>query len=122
MIFKEDVPVDIQDTESFQVETTENSTDASENSVESSEDSSLNSFDVNDEEAAQDVSVSVVYAPADTASASEILAEPVEVYEPEYLNFNLYFGIVFGFYIVLRLVKFVRKALFVRFEGATKEA
>lgn len=118
MIFKEDVLVDIRDTEPS-VETTENSTGASENSVESSEDSSLNSSDVNDEEAAHDVSVSVIYAPADTAS--EILAEPVEVYEPEYLNFNLYFGVVFGFYIVLRLVKFVRKALFVRFDGASKE-
>ncbi len=120
MISKEDVPVDIQDTEPS-VETTENSTGASENSVESSEDSSLNSSDVNDEEAAHDVSVSVVYVPADTAAVSETLAEPAEAYEPEYLNFNLYFGVVFGFYIVLRLVKFVRKALFVRFDGASKE-
>lgn len=120
MISKEDVPVDIRDTEPS-VETTENSTGASENSVESSEDSSLSFSDSNDEEAAHDVSVSVVYAPADTASASEILAEPAEAYEPEYLNFNLYFGVVFGFYIVLRLVKFVRKALFVRFDGASKE-
>ena len=115
MIFKEDIPENIQEAETSQAETANSFI----NSAETSEWDASGLVAAEDEESEQDVSVSVVYVPA---AASDIVIETVDVYEPEYLNYNLYFGIVFGFYIVLRLMKFVRKALFVRFDGSTKEA
>lgn len=130
MISREDSPESISEAETSQAETTNSFTNSVETSewdasgldasAESSADSSLDASGLvaaEDDESEQDVSV--VYVPA---SASDIVIDAVDVYEPEYLNYNLYFGIVFGFYIILRLMKFVRKALFVRFDGSTKEA
>ena len=132
MISREDIPESISEVETSRAETVNSFTNPAETSewdasgldasAESSADSSLDASGLvvtEDDESEQDVSVSVVYVPA---AASDIVIEAVDVYEPEYLNYNLYFGIVFGFYIVLRLMKFVRKALFVRFDGSTKEA
>ena len=132
MISREDSPESISEAENSQAETANSFINPAETSewdalgldaaVESSADSSSDASGLVasvDEESEQDVSVSVVYVPA---AASDIVIEAVDVYEPEYLNYNLYFGIVFGFYIILRLMKFVRKALFVRFDGSTKEA
>lgn len=132
MISREDSPESISEAETSQAETANSFTNSAETSewdasgldalAESSADSSLDASGLvaaEDDESEQDVSVSVVYVPA---SASDIVIEAVDVYEPEYLNYNLYFGIVFGFYIILRLMKFVRKALFVRFDGSVKEA
>lgn len=131
MISREDIPESISEAETSQAETVNSFINPAETSewdasgldasAESSADSSLNASDLvaAEDESEQDVSVSVVYVPA---AASDIVIEAVDVYEPEYLNYNLYFGIVFGFYIILRLMKFVRKALFVRFDGSTKEA
>lgn len=63
--------------------------------------------------------VSVIYV---THEASEVFAVVVdEPYEPEYLDYNIIFGVIFGFYLIVRLMAFVRKALFVRFDG-NKEA
>lgn len=132
MISREDSPESISEAETSQAETADSFAKPAETSEwdasgldassESSADSSLDASGLlvaEDDESEQDVSVSVVHVPA---AASDIVIEAVDVYEPEYLNYNLYFGIVFGFYIVLRLMKFVRKALFVRFDGSTKEA
>lgn len=132
MISREDSPESISEAETSQAETANSFTNSVETSewdasgldalAESSADSSLDALGLvaaEDDESEQDVSVSVVYVPA---SASDFVIEAVDAYEPEYLNYNLYFGIVFGFYIVLRLMRFVRKALFVRFDGSTKEA
>lgn len=96
MIFNDDVPVEVTSSESLSDE------DVSE--VESSE---------------ADTSVSVIYV----GSTSDVTLETVEAYEPEYLNYNMIFGIVFGIYLIMKLMKFVSKALFVRFDGGgTKEA
>ena len=132
MISREDSPESISEAETSQAETANSFTNSVETSewdasgldalAESSADSSLDASGLvaaEDDESEQDVSVSVVYVPA---SASDFVIEAVDAYEPEYLNYNLYLGIVFGFYIVLRLMRFVRKALFVRFDGSTKEA
>lgn len=131
MISREDSPESISEAETSQAETMNSFINPAETSgwdalgldasEESSADSSLDASGLvaAEDESEQDVSVSVVYVPA---TASDIVIEAVDVYEPEYLNYNLYFGIVFGFYIILRLMKFVRKALFVRFDGSVKEA
>lgn len=90
MIFNDDVPVEVTSSES------------------------LSDEDVSEAESSEaDTSVSVIYV----GSTSDVTLETVEAYEPEYLNYNMIFGIVFGIYLIMKLMKFVSKALFVRFDG-----
>lgn len=112
MIFNDDVPVEVTSSESLSDE------DVSES--ESADVLADESEDVSDAESSEaDTSVSVIYV----GSTSDITLETVEAYEPEYLNYNMIFGIVFGIYLIMKLMKFVSKALFVRFDGGgTKEA
>lgn len=41
-----------------------------------------------------------------------------EAYTAEDLNYDLILGVVFGFFIVLKLMKFIQRALFVRFDSS----
>ena len=104
MIF-DDVPVD----ETSSVSDFEDST---------AEDVIEEDADISETESAEDMNVSVIYVP----TSSNVSVEAVEAYEPEYLNFNMIFGIVFGLYLISKLMRFVSKALFVRFDGGAKEA
>lgn len=110
MIFNDDVPVEVTSSESLSDE------DVSES--ESADVLTDESEDIAETETSEaDTSVSVV------GSTSDVALETVEAYEPEYLNYNMIFGIVFGIYLIMKLMKFVSKALFVRFDGGgTKEA
>lgn len=112
MIFNDDVPVEVTSSEPLSDE------DVSES--ESADVLIDESEDVSEAESSEaDTSVSVIYV----GSTSDVTLETVEAYEPEYLNYNMIFGIVFGIYLIMKLMKFVSKALFVRFDGGgTKEA
>ena len=112
MIFNDDVPVEetsselLSDADALESESADVLTDEAE--------------DVSEAESSEaDTSVSVIYV----GSTSDVAIETVEAYEPEYLNYNMIFGIVFGIYLIMKLMKFVSKALFVRFDGGgNKEA
>lgn len=112
MISRDDVPVEetssaaVSDEDVLESESTDVVSDKSEDIAET-------------ESSEADTSVSVIYV----GSTSDVTFETVDAYEPEYLNYNMIFGIVFGLYLIFRLMKFVSKALFVRFDGnGTKEA
>lgn len=106
MIFNDDVPVEVTSSESLSDE------DVSES--ESADVLADESEDVSGTESSEaDTSVSVIYV----GSASDVTLDTVEAYEPEYLNYNMVFGIIFGIYLIMKLIKFVSKALFVRFDG-----
>ena len=112
MIFNDDVPVEetssepLLNADTLESESADILTDDSEGVSEA-------------ESSEADTSVSVIHV----GSTSDVAIETVEAYEPEYLNYNMIFGIVFGIYLIMKLMKFVSKALFVRFDGGgTKEA
>ena len=110
MIFNDDVPVEVTSSEFLSDEDVSESADVV----------TVESEDVSEAEPSEaDTSVSVIYV----GSTSDVTLETVEAYEPEYINYNMIFGIVFGLYLIMKFMNFVSKALFVRFDGGgNKEA